>query len=68
MQPVGQRFLPEERVCMPLATRTATGTVMYDDGQNVRVRWDDGTVGDLVRDDTVAYNAHRLQSLRESER
>lgn len=37
------------------------GTVVYCDDKDVIVRWDDGTIGELVWDETVAYNAYRLQ-------
>lgn len=57
------KFEPGQRLRLPLATRTYTGTVVSDDGHHVRVRWDHGKDGDLIRDNAVAYNANRLQVL-----
>lgn len=38
----------------------AEGTIERDDGYNVRVRWDDGQIGDLIYDPSVFYDAHYL--------
>jgi hypothetical protein len=42
------------------------GTVLYCGEDAVMVRWDDGSIGDLVWRDDVAYNAYRLQIIRTS--
>jgi len=60
------KFEAGQRVYMPLLTRTFTGTVRCDDGRNVTVDWDDGKTGHLTRDDSVCYNANRLQADRSS--
>ena len=40
------------------------GTVTRCDEDGVQVQWDDGRIGELIWDDTVAYNAYRLDILR----
>lgn len=40
------------------------GTIEHDDGYNVRVRWDDGQIGDLIYDHTVFYDAHYLVKIK----
>ena len=42
------------------------GTVIRCAPDGVDVRWDDGRLGQLVWDESVAYNAFRLQVLRAS--
>ncbi len=39
------------------------GTIIYDNGDNVQVKWDDGKIGNLSYDKTVWFNAYRLQKL-----
>lgn len=40
------------------------GTVVHCDDDDVRVRWDNGQLGELIWDHAVAYNAYRLQTVR----
>jgi hypothetical protein len=57
-------FQPQDRV--EHAVSNAKGTVEVDDGEHVRVRWDDGKIGNLKYDRRVAYNAYLLLPLRKS--
>lgn len=40
------------------------GTVIYCGEDGVNVRWDDGSLGEAIWDQTVAYNAYRFQVVR----
>lgn len=44
------------------------GTVVRCAADGVTVRWDDDTLGELVWDESVAYNAYRLQVIRKATR
>lgn len=54
--------LYERVVCIDVPR--VQGTVIACNEREVRVRWDDGTIGDLAWNDAVAYNAYRLQVVR----
>lgn len=58
----GRAFAAASRV--ELAGSHILGTVESDDCECVRVRWDDGKIGFLKYDRTVAFNAYRLIRLK----
>lgn len=56
MFPVGTR--------VELARADFKGTIVYDNGKDVRVKWDNGQIGDMIYDRNVCYNAFNLIPLK----
>lgn len=54
-------FQPKDRV--EHTNVDMKGTVVYDNGRFVQVKWDDGQIGLLEYKRDVCFNAHRIQKL-----